>query len=277
MIMQISRIQNIFSYNFQYKNNPIKYNPINFKGQDIFERSTADDVVVSKKYYRGEKEIDPNLLMQQGQTLFIKTKDSYVPYNASLKEYNAKGETIRHSFYGNGSKNIVSTYKNDKIIQRDEYKDIYSSIKNAARRTAVVKFDHTEENKPKQTFGISRNYGKDWKNHPTIVMRKNEKDDSLFIYFAAPSDTKRGKIEVNYSQKDNNYCFFSPIYDDEKDYYLIVSPLEATNKTALLALKELRETIQSEEFKADFGFSEKFNSELDKTIDFLSSKLNDED
>ena len=44
-------------------------------------------------------------------TLFIKSKDSYIPYNASLKEYNAKGEIVRHSFYGNGFKNIVQGAK----------------------------------------------------------------------------------------------------------------------------------------------------------------------
>ena len=56
--MQISRIQNIIKNTFQYKNNPIKFNPINFKGQDTFERNTDDDTVVSKKYYRGNQEVN---------------------------------------------------------------------------------------------------------------------------------------------------------------------------------------------------------------------------
>lgn len=273
--MQITSIQNVIRNNFQYKNNPIKFNPINFKGQDTFERSIADNVIVTKKYYRGENEIDPSLLMQQGQTLFIKSKDSYIPYNASLKEYNAKGEIVRHSFYGNGFKNIVNTYKNGKIVQRDEYKDIFSSVKNTAKRTAVVKFNYSEENKPAQTFGISRNYGSSWKNHPEIAIRKNGKNDSLFVCFTTSSDDKNGEIKIFYTNKNKTTHYTSPIYNyDELGLTVLEHPIESTNETAYLALLELKETLESKEFKADFGNNDKLNSELNKTIEFLGSILN---
>ena len=97
--MQISRIQNIVRNNFQYKNNSIKFNPINFKGQDTFEHTSSDDVVVSKRYCRGKKEFNPNLLLQQEERLFILNKGAYFPYGAHLEEYNAKGEIVRHTSF----------------------------------------------------------------------------------------------------------------------------------------------------------------------------------
>lgn len=276
--MQISRIQNIARSNFQYKNNPIKYNPINFKGQDTFEHSLPNDMVVSKKYFRGKQEFDQSLLRQQGNRLFVKHKDSYIPYGACLDEYNAKGELIRHTSFNNGARFIVNTYKNGELIQEDRYEDVFNKAHISDKRTNVRKFDGLDDSGIKYNipFAISRNYGKDWNDHPSVVMRKNAENSSLLVMFIAPSETTTGKIEVRHTLGDKTWWFDSSIYD-EKGYSLNLSPLALTNETALLGLEELKETIQSEEFRADFGFSDKFNSELDKAIEFLSSKLSDED
>ena len=61
---------------------------------------------------------------------------------------------------------------------------------------------------------------------------------------------------------------------DGKECYLDLSPDNSTNEMAYLALIELKETIQSEEFRAEFGDNDIFNSELDKAIEFLDSILN---
>ncbi|MBQ4646120.1 MAG: hypothetical protein IJB79_02105 [Candidatus Gastranaerophilales bacterium] len=275
--MQITSIQNIFRNNFQYKNNSAKSNPINFKGQDTFERNIGDDVAVSRKYYRGKQEFSPDMFMQSGNRLFIKGKDSYIPYGACLDEYNAKGEIIRHTTYNNGAKFIINRYKNGELVQEDRYEDVFNKASISKKRTTVRKFDGfnpsgTKYNVP---FAISRNHGKDWKNNPTIAMRKNGKNDSLLVYFAAPSDEKRGKIEITYFGKSENSWFETPIYD-EGEYLLKISPNKSTNETALLALEELKEILQNEEFRADFGDNDIFNSELNKAIKFLSSKINED-
>ena len=85
--MQITSIQNIFKNNFQNKNNTRKLNQIHFQGYDSFElrkEAETDDVTVAKKYYRGNQELNPGLLLRQGRVLFIKGKDSYVPYSFDL-------------------------------------------------------------------------------------------------------------------------------------------------------------------------------------------------
>jgi len=271
--MQIISIQSAIKNNFQYKNNLLKTSSILFQGKDTFERKTSDDIVASKKYYRFGQEIDPNMLIKQGQRLFILQKDSYIPYGAISKEYNANNEMIRCTSYSNGAKHIVDSYKNGQIIQQDKYEDIFGSIKNSSKRTAVLKFDDSNKTKPRQTFGISRNYGKNWKSHPIITLRKIGKNNALFVGFSAPSETTKGKIEITYTTKNINHCFYTLICD-EKDYFFKTSTTKSENETALLALIELKETIQSDEFCAEFGDNEIFNSELDKAIEFLSSKLN---
>ena len=275
--MQISRIQNIIKNTFQYKNNQAKFNPINFKGQDTFERNTDDDTVVSKKYYRGKQEFTPEIFIQSGDRLFIKNKDSYIPYGANLGEYNAKGELIKNTTYNNGTKYIVTHYKNGQKVQQDGYEDVFSRSPQVNKRTHVIKFEANNPTgkKPLISFAISRNYGKKWTNSPSIVFRQNGKNDSLFIYFATPSDEKNGEIEINYKNKNSSNCFYSIIQDD-KDYSLKISSDKESNETAYLALQELKETIQSDEFIDDFGSNQKFNSELNKAIEFLSSKINED-
>lgn len=273
--MQISRIQNVFKNNFQYKFKPA-INPISFQGIDTFEHNLADNIVVSKKYCRGDKEYDPNQLMQQGQTLFIKEKGRYIPYYASLKEYNAKGELIKDTSYSNGTKYIVSTYKNGQKIQEDRYENVYGSIAKSNQRTSVAKLELKNEvgKKPLVSFVLTRNYGKDWQKHPRIVMRKMGKNNSLMVYFGVPSDEKRGEIQITHIINDKTTTYQTPIYGDTK--YILKSSTKDTEETAYLALEELKEVLQNEEFRADFGNSEKINSELNKAIEFLSSKINED-
>ncbi|MBR3605349.1 MAG: hypothetical protein IKL52_04905 [Candidatus Gastranaerophilales bacterium] len=279
--MQISRIRNITTKNiFQYKYNPANLQALNFQGKDTFEisrKADSKDVVVSKKYCRGEKEYDQSLFLQQGHTLFIKDKNGYVPYTASLKEYNANGELIRNTSFNNGLKYIVTTYKNGQKIQEDRYEDVFGDIKKRSQKTATAKFSGKNEagKKPLVSFVLTRNHGKNWQNNPTIVMRKMGENSSLMVYLATPSIEKRGEIEITHIMKDKTTYFHSPIYD-ENDYHLKISPIASINETAVLALEELKEVLKDEEFRADFGGNEKANSELDKAISFLYSKLNED-
>ena len=143
------------------------------------------------------------------------------------------------------------------------------------KRTSVIKFDGLDESGKRynQTFGISRNYGKDWKNHPAIVLRKNVKDNSLIIHFSSPLDEKKGSMEIIHKFEGETTSFRTPI-NDEKEYSLKLSPDSSDNEMAYLALTELKETIESEEFRAEFGDNDIFNSELNKAINYLASNLN---
>ena len=280
--MQITKIQNIVRNNFQYKNNSIKFNSINFQGQDTFEHSITDDVIVSKKYYRGKEEYTPDVFMQSGDRLFIKNKGVYFPYGAYLDEYDEKNELIRKTAFNNGAKFIVSSYEDGKLTQEDKYEDIFARGIDSSKRTCVAKFktSSTTKKRPEVVFRISRNYGKDWKKHPRIELQKEIKDDIVTIYYSAQSEEKVGQTYIR-SKKDPIGVSI-PIIDDGIYKF---TPKEDSDITLLLeALKELRDTILSEEFKDDFGFSQKFNSELDKTIvilvitnnlqiEFLKSKL----
>jgi len=262
--MQISKIQNIIRNNFQYKNNPIKFGAINFRGQDTFERTTTDDVVVSKTYHRGKQKYTSDMFLFHKNRVFIKNKDCYTPYGAHLEEYNAKGEKIRHTSFNNGFKYFVDTYKNGELIQEDKYEDIFGH--HPSKRTFVRKFNDSNNPETRQniSFTISRNYGKNWEKHPRIEMTK----DNLGVRFNFPSDYDKGVISVvDYTNAQTNCIYFD---EDTKNEYI-------TNPDFMLVgLQELRATIQSNEFKDDFGFSEKFNSGLNKAIHHLSSKLNED-
>ena len=120
---------------------------------------------------------------------------------------------------------------------------------------------------------MSRNWGKKWENNPTIVLRKDIKNNFLLIYFSSPSDEKNGSIEITHHFKGKTAYFKTQIHD-EKGYQLKLSPDNSTNEMAYLALTELKETIESEEFKAEFGDNDIFNSELNKAINYLDSILN---
>lgn len=272
--MQISRIQNVIRNNFQYKNNPIKFGAINFRGQDSFECSLSDDKVVSKTYYKGGQEFASSLFMQQGNRLFIRRKNTYVPYGAHLDEHNSKGELIRRTSYSNGAKFIVNTYKNGELIQEDRYEDVFSKAHNSDRKTSVRKFSGFSKSKTRRIvpFAISRNYGKDWEKHPEIELTKEQKDKSLYIRFQAPSEEKLGEALI--TSTENNSVRHIHFYIDENETYSQVPKTKDDLESALLALIELRKTITSEEFDYDFYFNYKFNSELYKAIEFLSSKLN---
>ena len=272
--MQITNIQNIIKNNFKYKNNPIKfgtkYNP-NTQKTDVVELSkkfelNPDDVAIFKKYHRGKLEFNPDVLMQRGQRLFIKHKDSYIPYGAHLDEYNAKGELIRHTSYNNGIKFIVDSYKNGELIQEDRYEDVFSFSPYQTKRTSVRKFNGFDKSGTKKnlTFSISRNYGKNWINHPEIELKK----ENLMVQFVAPSDEKDGFIRVTDKTLETNFLQIRE--DGIKTEYM------SNPRIVLFGLKELKETIQNKEFAADFGFNNKFNYELDKSIEILSSKFNED-
>ena len=168
-----------------------------------------------------------------------------------------------------------NTYKNGEWIQEDRYEDTFNNINISNKRTNVRKFDGLDKSGKRynQIFGMSRNWGKKWENNPTIVLRKDIKNNFLLIYFSSPSDEKNGSIEITHHFKGKTAYFKTQIHD-EKGYQLKLSPDNSTNEMAYLALTELKETIESEEFKAEFGDNDIFNSELNKAINYLDSILN---
>ena len=190
-----------------------------------------------------------------------------IPYNAKVEKSDGKGNVTRTT-YNNGYKFCVKSYKNSALTQEDFYEDVFGSRHSKPhKRTSVRKYSSTDESKAQQyvSFQISRNHDECWNKNPQIEMYKKEGDSLLRVNFHVPSKGKTGAIYATKKENEKETRGTIFLYQDGTRHNF------SNNNNALIlnSLLELRETIQSAEFKADFGFNNKFNSELDKAIDSL--------
>lgn len=189
-------------------------------------------------------------------------QDTFEKNNNTIKViYDKNGNITDKIYFNRGRKFSACKYNgNGELIQTEFYEQ-----DNKNRRYEVTKWDSTN------LFSIERNHNESWKDYPSISLTiKNQKEFVRVeaqlphskmpiggFHVARLSTTKRPL----YLHIDLNGEYSSNIYSKE-ELEVFISKLE-----------KLKETMQSEEYKKDFGLNKKLNKALDSAIAHLASSL----
>lgn len=274
--MQISKIQN---NTFTNNTNKVANSPISFgiktirakakKANDVFEHQVSQDGKTSNKTTENIKFTDSkgkqfagNFTEKDGK-LYHQYKEKEKPYNGLKTETFDDGKLVQTK-YVDGSPFSINEFKGNQL-QRVEY---YGGIRNEDNNlTSVTLFQDG-----KHDFAIFRNHGEQWQKAPRLDITYKTPDGVNSIQTELPTETTPisafkvttgadGFIPIRHFLLIGNdgsmYC------EEEKD-----------GLQALLgAVEYTKNTIQSDDYKADFGTSVKYNQELNKVQEFLEAEL----
>ena len=275
--MQISKIQNNTYVNTLNKaaNSPISFGIKTLRAKaekqnDVFEhhvsqdRKASNDQATANVIYTNSKgKPFKGTFSEKDGKLYHKYGTKEIPYNGLKTETFDDGKSVQTK-YIEGSPFIINDFKGDKL-QRVEY---YGGIKNADQNlTSVTLFQDG-----KHDFAIFRNHGEQWQKAPRLDITYKTQDGVNSIQTELPTDSN----PVSAFKVTTGTDGFVPIRHFlliGNDGSLYCEESKDGLQALLGAVAYTKNTIQSDDYKANFGTSEKYNHELDKVQEFLEAEL----
>ena len=274
--MQISKIQNnAFANNInKAANSPISFGMKTIRAKakkenDVFEHQVSQNEKTSNKTAENIKFTDSKgkqfagTFEEKDGKLYHQYGEKEKPYNGLKTEQFDDGKLVQTK-YIDGSPFSINEFKGNKIQRVECYGGIKKEDNNL---TSVTLFQDG-----KHDFAIFRNSGEDWQNAPRLDITYKTQDGVNSIQTELPTETS----PVSAFKVTTGADGFVPI----RHFLLIGNDgsmycgEEKDGLQALLgAVEYTKNTIQSDDYKANFGTSEKYNQELDKVQEFLEAEL----